>query len=132
MSEASNNASNQETLDVVLFSADGWRAGFEARQVRASRPASAGAAGEDVEALLGFVRTTFTQVRQCLQLKLREGDREILVGTPVDLVSLPVSAIHPLPVLLSARCTLNGLRALAFAPESDTAKITLLFSAEGL
>jgi hypothetical protein len=115
-----------DVLDAVLFSAGKWRAGFEARAVRASRPAPTGAAGTDVETLLELELSAGLGPRQYLQLK--HGDREILVGSPVDLVSLPVAAIHPLPPLLAARCKLNGLRALALEPNAEN--IILLFAAE--
>lgn len=123
-----NNAiSNHETLDVVLFSAGGWRVGFEAGQVRACRPASADAAGDEIEAMLGLSPSPNSPPRQHLLLKHSDGDRQILVGSPVDLVSLPVSSIHPLPPLLAVRCRLNGLRALAFA---DDKTAILLFRAD--
>jgi hypothetical protein len=119
-------ASDQETLDVVLFSAGGWRVGFEARQVRASRPAPADAAGDEVEMLLGFSPSETCAPRQHLLLKHEEGDRQILVGSPVDLVSFSIHSIHPLPPLLAARTTLHSLRALAITEDKT---LVLLFGA---
>lgn len=115
-----------DMLDVVLFSAGKWRAGFEARAVRASRPAPTDAAGTDIETLLGLELPAAPGPRQYLRLK--RGDREILVGAPVDLTPLPVNAIHPLPPLLAARCNLNGLRALALEPNAEN--VILLFAVE--
>lgn len=117
-----------DTLDVVLFAAGKWRAGFEACAVRASRPAPTGAAGSDVETLLGLELAAVSGPRQYLQLQ--HGNQEILVSGPVDLVSLPVDTIHPLPPLLDARCQMNGLRALALGHNAED--VILLFAAETL
>jgi hypothetical protein len=95
--------------------------------VRASRPAPVDAAGGAIEEMLGFPPQPNTTPRQQLLLKHSDSDKPILVGSPVDLVSLPVSSIHPLPPLLAARCRLNGLHALAF---SDDNTAILLFRPE--
>lgn len=125
-------SNTHETLDVVLFSAGGYRAGFEAREVRASRPAPAAATGSDVETLLGMEPSTGIAARQHLLLKHADGDREILVGAPVDLVSLSVGNIHPLPPLLAARCQLKNLRALAIASDNGAETLILLFGSDTL
>lgn len=125
-----SGASEHATLDVVLFSAGGWRAGFEARLVRSSRPATTDAGGEEIETLLGLAPCAAALPRQSLQLKQAQGARELLVGAPVELASLPASRIHPLPPLLAARCKLHGLRALAL--EQDAQAVVLLFGAESI
>ncbi|MDZ4202310.1 MAG: hypothetical protein U1C96_09230 [Gallionella sp.] len=122
--------SEHDILNIVTFTAGKWRAGFEARTVRASRPEPTGAACANVETLLGLEPPTEIVTRQPLLLKQADGNREILVGSPVDLVSLPANAIHSLPSLLAARCKLNGLSALAL--EHDAKNVILLFSAEKL
>ena len=124
---------DHENLDVVLFTAGGWRVGLEARQVRGSRPAPSATAAADVASLLGLPPVGETSPAcQCLALKplpqQRNGDREIQVEGPVDLVSLPASVIHPLPALLAARTRLPGLRALAFPAEpAGVDRLILLF-----
>jgi hypothetical protein len=128
MSGASTFCPDQESLDIVLFSAGGCRAGFEACLVRASRPAPSGTTDAGIEELLGLAPSTGVQTRQYVQLKQADEDRQILVDSPVDLVTLPLSAIHPLPPLLAARCSLKGLRALALEPNAES--VILLFSAE--
>ncbi|HEX5338534.1 MAG TPA: hypothetical protein VFW53_08860 [Gallionella sp.] len=118
------------TLDVVLFSVGELRAGFEARLVRALRPALDEARDGEVVTMQGLTLPANTSVHQYLQLKRTDGDKEVFVGSPVELVSLPVGAIHPLPPLLAARCKLHGLRALAM--EGDARTIVLLFNADVL
>jgi hypothetical protein len=127
----------QPMLDLVLFSAGGWRVGLEARWVSASRPVDAHAEGEVIETLLGLDAAALALpvgTRQSLELKWPGGSREVLVGAPVELVSLPTSAIHPLPALLTWRTRLRGLRAIA-VPEchghfgSADATMILLFDA---
>ncbi len=120
-----SGASEHATLDVVLFSAGGWRAGFEARLVRSSRPAAADADIDAIETLLGLAPCAAALPRQSLQLKQAQGARELLVGAPVELASLPASRIHPLPPLLAARCKLHGLRALALTNNAGSAILLL-------
>ena len=106
----------QPMLDLVLFSAGGWRVGLEACWVSACRLVDTQAEGEVIETLLGLDATAPTLpagTRQSLELKWHGGSREVLVGAPVELVSLPASAIHPLPALLTWRTRLRGLRAIA-------------------
>lgn len=119
---------DQETLEVVLFYAGGYRTGFEASLVRATRPAASESTDTPIEDLLGLAPSAHGRPRQSVQLKRADEDRHILVERPVDLTRLPPSAIHPLPPLLSARCKLNGLRALALEP--DAASVILLIDAE--
>jgi hypothetical protein len=120
-----NSPSEHATLDAVLFSAGEWRAGFEARLVRSSRPAPANASCEMIETLLGRAAPAGATPRQYLQLKLAQEVREVLVGAPVELVTLPASSIYPLPPLLAARGKLHDLRALVL--EQDAKAVVLLF-----
>ena len=117
---------NQETLDFVVFSAGDWRVGLEARLIRGSSPAPENAAVGEIEAALGLPPTALKTPGQYLQIKRPGVDKTIRVGDPVELVSLPVSAIHPLPALLAARTSLRGLRGLAMPAEGG---IFLLFDA---
>jgi hypothetical protein len=125
----------EETLDLVLFSAGGWRVGLEARWVCASRHAPAQTTGCEIEAFLGFASAghiTPAASRQYLQLKRVDGSKDILVGSPVELFSLPASAIHPLPPLLAARTGLRGLRAIALPTATGDKAVVLLFDASCL
>lgn len=111
----------QTMLDLVLFSAGGWRVGLEARWVSSCRLVETQAEGEVIETLLGLdaaAPTLPTGTRQSLELKWLGGSREVLVSAPVELISLPASAIHPLPALLTWRTRLRGLRAIA-VPEQQ-------------
>ncbi len=138
MSVAADSGAIHDTLDLVLFSAGGWRVGLEARWVGASRLAPAQATGCAIETLLGFASTappasaTPTAPRQYLQFKRPGGRQDVLVGSPVELVSWPASAIHPLPPLLAARTGLRGLRALALQANTGEQALVLLFDASGL
>ncbi|WP_306603451.1 hypothetical protein [Azonexus sp.] len=119
-----------DTLDVVVFSAGGWRLGFEARCVRGARPAGQSATNEQeghIAALLGLPPDNSPPTAaQWLDIKqIAAEDRKILVAGPVELQALPVASIHPLPPLLAARTRLNGLRALVLQEDID--KIVLLF-----
>ncbi len=119
MNGALESHSGLGSIDVVLFSAAGWRVGMEARWVRNSRSAPALTTGQLIEDLLGMTcasATVATAPRQFLQLKLPEGDIDILVGAPVELFSLPAGAIHAVPPMLAARTGLCALKALALAP----------------
>lgn len=134
MNDVPDKREGPEGLDVVLFSVSGWRVGFEAHRIRASSLAPVGSLGDGIEARLGFspgapkVSATSSQL---LLIKNADddakGDTEILVDGPVDLVCLPVAAIHPLPPLLIARTQLHGLRAIALEPGTVVTQIVLLF-----
>lgn len=125
------------TLDMVLFTAGGWRVGLEARHVCGSRPALSLSADPrstaTADAATWFGLTPMDEMpaaRQCLTLKPLPPDdvREIQVAVPVDLVSLPARVIHALPPLLAARTRLLGLRALALAADPlGTDRLILLF-----
>ena len=139
MSDEPGSPAGPENLDVVLFSVSGWHVGFEARRIRSSCLAPEGILGNCIEAQLGFSLGTAkvsATPRQCLLIKSADddakGDTEILVDGPVDLVFLPVAAIHPVPFLIAARTRLRGLRALALEPDAVARQITLLFDASCL
>lgn len=60
-----------------------------------------------------------------LMLKSPSGDYALSVAAPVTLRQLPFSSLHPLPVLLAARCTLTGLRGIALEADGITLLIEL-------
>ncbi|TXT41181.1 MAG: Uncharacterized protein FD135_512 [Comamonadaceae bacterium] len=122
---------------MVLFSAGGWRVAVEACWVTASRLAPAHSCGCEIEALLGFDSAASDAPRQYLQLSWPGGSQEVLVGSPVELVSLCASTIYPLPALLAKRTRLRGLRAIALLNATGLAStqempLVLLFDANCL
>ncbi|MDR3412826.1 MAG: hypothetical protein P4L87_18075 [Formivibrio sp.] len=108
-----------DALEIVSFTAGGYRFAVEARQVD-HQFASAPDAVVAVETLLGLPPAS--AVRRCW---LGVGQHGVEVDGPVDLRSLPVSAIHPLPELVAVRLQLNGVRALAFEAESPLLLVDL-------
>lgn len=121
-----------ETIDVVLFSAGGRRFGFEASRVRSADSCQPEPADLVVETLLGLSPPPLSTTRQVLCIKMAEGDKRLVVGGPIDLVSMPVAVIHPLPILLAERTSLRGLRALAVCSETDFNKSVLLIDPDCL
>lgn len=115
-----NDLTDSRCIDLVLFRAGGFPVGFEARHVRASQGAAAGGAPL-VETVLDLPPATQSAgVRQRLTLRLPGRERDILVAGPLELASMPVTRIHPLPPLLEARNYLAGLRALVLLPDRET------------
>lgn len=134
MNDSQASTSVPESLAVVIFSAGAWRIGIEARHVRGSRPAASAPAPAPVapaaEALLGIAHAASGALaRHCLSIKHADGDHEIHVAGPLELLELPSATIHPLPRLLAERAQLRGLRAVALAPEKTGQRITLLVDA---
>lgn len=118
-----------DTLDVVLFTAAGWRVGVEARHVRGLGHL-AGVAGRPIESILGLpVPDVASEAvpEAPYGLRLRGDDRDYRVAGPVEFVGLPVTAIHPLPGLVAASTRLRGLRALAEWDVPGQAGLILLF-----
>lgn len=111
------------TLAVVFFTAGGHRFAVEAAQVRTQLPAGQSGTILMVEQLLGLLSCGETQTRasrSILLMKHPAGDYAVAVSKPVELRSIEINAIYPLPSLIVARCTLAGLRGLAMAPEGVT------------
>lgn len=100
------------TLEVVLFRVGEHLFGVEASQVRGSC-LLAEPMPVTIEFLLGFPDIIPACGRQGLTIKGDEQDTNISVEAPLELRSLPVEAIYPLPLLLAVRSDLPGLRALA-------------------
>ncbi|MBY0453548.1 MAG: hypothetical protein K2Q11_01525 [Burkholderiaceae bacterium] len=122
------------TLEVVFFSLAGWRLGLQAQQVRAARGVvphtDCTAQLEATTALLGFPAHAHPPTApQWLVLQRAGQEHEMLVDGPVELVALPVAAIHPLPPLLAARTQLRGLRALVLPDDPSHPNMALLFDA---
>jgi len=126
MSEAATKTSSTSasgTLAVVSFMAGGHRSAVEAAQVRAQLPAEQSDTVLAVEQLLGLSSCEETQNRasRCILLmKHPAGDYAVAVSEPVELRSIEINAIYPLPSLMIARSTLAGLRGLAMGPEGVT------------
>lgn len=128
-----------DTVEVVFFSLAGWRVGLEACWVRGAYAALStdwdAQQGGGTAALLGFPVSYQTPTSpQWLALhSLAQPDQAahcILVEGPVDLVLLPVAAIHPVPQLLAVSTQLHGLQALVLQgyPMAPTG-VSFLFAA---
>jgi len=103
-------------LALVLFKVGQHCFGVEAASVRGS----GGVPGDGVlpvESLLTLPGSTDDR-RQSLTIKGDRQDYAISVAAPVELGTIPAEAVHPLPVAITARCRLPGLRALAVADHS--------------
>ena len=130
MNDREASSSVPESLAVVVFCAGGWRIGIEARHVRGSRPAASTPVAPAAEALLGIAdAASGATTRHYLSIKHADGDHEIHVAGPLELLDLPTTSIHPLPRLLAERAQLRGLRAVALAPEQTGQRLTLLVDA---
>lgn len=109
-----------EALEVVSFTAGGYRFAVEARQIDHMLdhvPATVMA----IEALLGLAPVDEAGPRRRLQV-----DRHCIeVGEPVELRTVPVELIHALPALVTARIKLKGIRALALEIDQRTLLVDL-------
>ncbi len=115
-----SSSSDEGHIDLVLFRAGEYPVAFEARHVRASQ-GNAAAGAPLAETVLDLpAATTTVGMRQRLTLKLPEGERDLLVAGPVELASMPIVSIQPLPPLLAARNYLPGLRALVLLSSRQT------------
>lgn len=130
MSHTPPGAAYPSSLEVVAFSAGGYRFAVEAGQVRASHLPQAGDGSPSMAALLGLAEAGGTPGagKQLLTIKQRTADRTFAVDAPVRLLQLPAAAIHPLPDLVAARSRLPVLRALAL----DADGLTLLLDLQSL
>ncbi len=126
-----NSLAEGATIDLVVFEASGWRIGFEARRVRASRRVTeTGPAYPTVESLLALpVSQPSAKASQCLTLVCPDGERDMLIRGTVELLSVATEFIHPLPPLIAARNYLTGLRALILWPDRP---LVLLFDTDAL
>jgi len=133
MSDEQACTTRPAALAVVLFSAGGWRIGIEACRVRGSAPAPQASGARAVETLLGIAPLPDDgHARQSLRLKREDGDQEIQVDGPVELVELPVAAIQPVPPLVVSRSRLPGLRALVLPPPGEAAASPILLLDAGV
>ncbi|GAB1392697.1 hypothetical protein MASR1M60_08600 [Rhodocyclaceae bacterium] len=115
-----SSAAGDGQIDLVVFRAGAYPIGFEARCVRSSQgTASAGAPLAETVLDLPLAAPA-VGLRQCLMLRLPEGERSLLVASPLELIRMPITAIQPLPPLLAARNYLPGLRALVLLPNRET------------
>ena len=118
-------------LDMVVFTAAGWRVGIEARHVASLTQSPGALACPPLEDLLGLpVAPPPGNDRYRLSLKGKTGD--FLVAAPVEFVSLSPKALRPPPSLLALRTCLRGLRALIVPGKGDQENPMLLFDITGL
>lgn len=101
-----------DALAIVSFSAGAYRFSVEAQQIDALLDESPEAMVA-VESLLGLPRVDAAQ-RRCL----RVGEDLIGVSEPVELRSLPIDQLYPLPELIACRISIEGVRALALEENS--------------
>lgn len=110
------------SLELVCFHVGIWRMGVVASQVSG---ALRDEQGIPIEQLLHLPPGSAAG-RQSLVIRQSGTPLLVAVDRPVDLITLPVAAIHPLPPLLAARTRLHGLRALAMMPGQPSYLILLL------
>lgn len=101
-----------EVLAIVSFSAGDYRFSVEAQQIDALLDESPEAMVA-VEDLLGLPLVEAAQ-RRCLRL----GEERVGVSEPVELRSLPIDRLYPLPELVARRIRIDGVRALALEENS--------------
>lgn len=101
----------EESIELTIFSAGSFQFGIESSQVRGSRLMPESDLLQ-IETILAIKEQTAELHRQTLIIKHPDGDYELSVSSPLQLCTLPASAIYPLPVAVTNRCTLPGLRAI--------------------
>jgi len=101
-----------DVLAIVSFSAGAYRFSVEAQQINALLDESPEAMVA-VEDLLGLPLVAAAQ-RRCL----RVGEALIGVSEPVELRSLSIDQLYPLPELVARRISIEGVRALALEENS--------------
>lgn len=127
MNRDADHQQSGATLALVLFKAGQHQFGVEAASVRGS----GGTAGDgipSVESLLSLSGCILQGCRQNLIIKGDHQDYPLSVAAPVELCSIPAAAVHPLPLAITARCRLPGLRALAMPDHT----LLLLIDLRGL
>lgn len=127
MSRKMTKISPPNALDVVSFVADGHRFAVEAAQVRTQLSAGQYDAASCVEHILGLPGDKMQSPlsRRVLLMKGRAGDYAVTVSEPVELRSLEISAIYPLPPLIAAHSTLEGIRGLAMESDGVTVLVDM-------
>jgi hypothetical protein len=95
--------------------AGGYRFAVEATQIRTQMRRKADGEYRQVESVLGLAvpNTPPSDQRRVLLIKHPDGDYSLEVADPVELLSLEIAAIYPLPSLIATRNTLVGIRGLA-------------------
>lgn len=118
---------------LVSFACPQGRIGLEAQHVRGSRSIGSDepmSAIPRLAELLGLPASGPMRQPTCLLLKTDLGSAEVLVEGPVELVSLPVRQVFPLPRLVAATSCVRGLRALALTDSGAVLLIGLPKSGE--
>ncbi|MFN3077620.1 MAG: hypothetical protein ABT940_12200 [Alphaproteobacteria bacterium] len=102
-------------MDVVRFTAGGFRFAMEARWVRSMRRADpSDASGTvSVETLLGPLSPDAATARRELTVDLGGRTISLSVGDPVTLDRIVPGQVFELPTLVAARTSLRGVRGLA-------------------
>lgn len=107
--------SSPNALCVVSFIAGGCRFAVEAAHVRTLLQAGQYDAATSVEQILGLPcdQKQDRLSPRILLMKCQGRDVAVIVSGPVEMHSLEIGAIYPLPPLIAARSTVRGIRALA-------------------
>lgn len=111
MTEATNDPGR--TVAVVMFSVGPYRFGVEACQIAGMADCGAGDLPPNIETLMGLPAWPHDQKR-IIRVHAGGGYHSVLVGGPVDLVSLPIDSVYPLPDFVAARLAIKGGRAIAW------------------
>lgn len=125
MTNGNDKHTSNMMLDLVVFRGGQHTFAVEATQIAASAQLSPEQTVPAIETLLSLSANSDNNQRLVIVVKKAQQNRVISVAAPLDLCSIPASAIHPLPALLAARCTLPGLRALTIFKQQLTLLITL-------
>ncbi len=111
LTDASISGSAEDSIELTIFSAGSFQFGIESSQVRGSRLMPESNLLR-IETVLAIKDDRSELNRQTLIIKHPDGDYELSVSSPLQLCTLPASAIYPLPLAVTNRCTLPGLRAI--------------------
>ena len=101
----------EDSIELTIFSAGSFQFGIESSQVRGSRLTQEHNLLR-IETILAIRDDRSELHRQTLIIKHPDGDYELSVSSPLQLCTVPASAIYPLPFAVTNRCTLPGLRAI--------------------
>lgn len=121
---------------LVLFSLGPLRCAIEARWVLASIPFPRDGQQPDspedwqqswrMFGLDELGRAAESDPDQWLALRWPGGECRLAVSGPLELCVVPPAKLHPVPILLAARCRLRGLCAIVVAPELSPHALTVL------
>lgn len=120
-----------DLVELVRFSLLGHQGGVPASQVAPVRSTAGLCDAVPVETFVGMAAAQVPPASQRVLLSVRAGNQDpgvvVAVEATADLVRMPITAIHPLPVLVGLRHQLKGLHALAWDQDYRSDPLVLLF-----